>query len=144
MIAYFPWYTTRTQQKTTPPILRWHGNVFTKLLPSRNRNDIHVNRWMGGIYDLCRWDGYHDTYVKCHKDWFKHSEADREVFTNIQTHTDSTEIAEVFFIFRNKESRLKMKLNRIPKQALKYKPSGRRDPERPKTDHMHVEGHVIM
>jgi hypothetical protein len=37
-----------------------------------------------------------------------------------------------------------MKSNRIPKQALEYKPSERRDPERPKTDHQHVEGHVGM
>jgi hypothetical protein len=37
---------------------------------------------------LSRRDGYHDTYAKCHKDWFRHSKVDRKGFT-----TDSMEIA---------------------------------------------------
>jgi hypothetical protein len=78
-----------------------HREVFTELLPSNERRDtfyrgfakqrIHIqtHRPMGGIYEvaveMCPVAMiYIYIYIKFHKDWFSHSQADRR---NSQTHS---------------------------------------------------------
>jgi hypothetical protein len=68
------------------------GVHFTKPWPSNDRTDTYRHRFMGGIYEVRRWDGLrcHGIYTKFHKYWFRHSKVNRG--EGIQRHTDSMEI----------------------------------------------------
>jgi hypothetical protein len=101
--------TTWTSWKVTHPrILHCRGNVFTEPLPSNDRG-IHIqtyrHRLMGGIYKESGWDGLrcHNICIRFHKDWFPHSNVDRE---NIHTQTARWSHKPT----KNKDSRPKIKL----------------------------------
>jgi hypothetical protein len=50
---------------------------------------IQIYRLMGGICEVCSWDGLrcHDVHTKFHKDWFRHSKVIRG---DSQTHKQCT------------------------------------------------------
>jgi hypothetical protein len=56
---------------------------------------------MGGIYEVCRWDGLsrHDVHTKFHKDWFSHSEVNGGGYTVSKV----ISWADFIFFFQNKE-----------------------------------------
>jgi hypothetical protein len=70
----------RKQQFYCYMCIHCHGNVFTELFPSNDRGiHIQTHRLMGGIYEVCHWDGLrcHDIHMNFHQDWFSHSKVDR-------------------------------------------------------------------
>jgi hypothetical protein len=67
---------------------------------------VHLKTLMRGIYEIFRGDGFrcHDIYPKFCEDWFRHSEVDKEGYTDTKGARFSHKPT---FIFSKKESGLK-------------------------------------
>jgi hypothetical protein len=68
------------------------------MLPSNDRGlHIWTLRLMGGIYEVSRWDGlrYYDIHTKFHKDWFRHSKANRG-----ETHRQQRDLISLLYFFK--------------------------------------------
>jgi hypothetical protein len=67
---------------------------------------------MGGIYEVRRLDGLgcHDTHTKFHKDWFRHSEANK---WDLETHGQHSDPISLLLSLKNKGSRLRMVIGEI-------------------------------
>jgi hypothetical protein len=48
----------------------------------------------------------HNVHIRFHKDWLRHSEADRGRFIDTQTPTEHGDLISIHLFFQNRENRL--------------------------------------